>query len=473
MCIASELDFQTEEVYRIRILNEVGGLVQVSVDGGKSYSAVGRVKVVANARITGFAASSYTPHGTVAATAVHGIRIKTGRAASGVGKAQMPLMFSISPSEFAEIPQGYGGHIPRSSAVQVDIHTGESIFRNFSPYVGNPVSVERDHALQPLPEDYIPIAGETFVIIVKRPTRMPREIDFDNRAGGDVTVIYPDGAAEKIATVDRPVTGVGRYDATTFTGVGAINTNHGGVLTVSTAPICPHGTQEGGATETRGGFMVQPYFHAHEQGETKPQVMVIGPPPSPQPSPAEGEREKLALEGTPPLFFGCINLAWYPSKPDNSYRAQIRIDGGDWECVPCMVGRIDDAFTGTYLTGYFEKMGNPRKVEKGVTAVRLLFPQPDHELAARELKLEASEYSQKAIKSGVRPIRGTVEIQPKRPIVRSITTFYVDGRPVYSSSAYPAKYDWDTKQFSNGFHELRIETGEPPVAETRQVLVGN
>ncbi|MCE5314991.1 MAG: hypothetical protein ABFD49_05150 [Armatimonadota bacterium] len=463
-CNASELDSSSTEMYRIRIANVIDGLAQLSLDAGATYSAVGRVKVVANARITGFAASSYTPCGTVAATAVHGIRIKTGRAASGFGKAQMPLIFSISPCEFSEIPRGYGGHIPRCSAIQVDIRTGESIFRNFSPFVGSAVYVERNHSLVPMPEDYIPIEGETFVIVVKRPNRMPGEIDFDNHSGGDVTVIYPDGASEKIATVDRPVTGVGRYDATTFTGVGAVNTNHGGVLTISTAPVCPKGTVEGGALETRGGFMVQPYYHAHEQGETKPQVMVIGPK----------DASKPALEGTPPLFFGHINLAWYPARPNDSYRAQVKIDDGDWEDMPCMVGKIDDAFTPNYLTSYFEKICKPRKIEKGVTAVRLLFPSFDPELARSELDRQSWEYAEKAVKRGVCPVRGTVQIEAKKSAAGSITTFYVDGRPIYTSSACPTIFDWDTTRFSNGFHELKIETmpasGEP-IVEVRQMLV--
>ena len=107
--------------------------------------------------------------------------------------------------------------------------------------MGNPVFVERGHQLVALPEDYIPIDGETFVIVVKRPRRMPSEIDFENRAGGEVIAKFPDGTSEAIAHVDRPVTGVGRYDATTFTGVGAINTNHGGVITISTAPVCSSG----------------------------------------------------------------------------------------------------------------------------------------------------------------------------------------------------------------------------------------
>ena len=48
-------------------------------------------------------------------------------------------------------------------------------------------------------------------------------------------------AVHKPATVARPVKGVGRYDGTSFTGVGAVNTNHAGVITISTAPIQPPG----------------------------------------------------------------------------------------------------------------------------------------------------------------------------------------------------------------------------------------
>ena len=448
-CGADTLDFPANEVYRIRILNQVGGLVQVSLDGGRTYCAVGRVQVAANTRITGFSASSYTPQGKVAATAVHGIRIKTGQAADGLGKAQMPEIFSIIPKEFSSIPHGYGGHIPRSSAIQLDTHTGRYIFRNFSPYVGNPVYIERNHSLKSISDDYIPIIGDTYVIIVKRPALMPKEIDFENKVGGEVNAVYPTGRVEKIATVQKTVSGVGRYDATTFTGVGAVNTNHGGVLTISTAPVCPFGTREGGAVETRGGFMVQPDHHAHEQGERSPQVMIVKPV----------ESSKEMLEGHPPLFFGYINLAWQPNKQANSYKAQIKIDDGEWEDLPEMVGRIDNAFTPDYLTGYFERIGKPRKVEKGVTAIRLLFPEYETNYFAHELALETAEYARISTDSGTKVVRGTVAIKPAKD-AGSITTFYIDGRPAYSASTYGAAFDWDTTRYSNGFHEITIESDQ-------------
>ncbi len=438
-----------DELYRIRIENKPGGLVQVSTNQGLTYAAVGRVKVAANARITGFAASSYAPHGTVAATAVHGIRIKTGQSAFGVGKAQRPLMFSISPWQFAQIPNGYGGHIARSSGIVTDIDTGRAVFRGLSPYVGNPVFVERDHTLLPLPEDYIPVEGEVFVITVSRLADAPSEIDFENRAGGKVTAIYPDGSSKVIAEVDRPVRGVGRYDATTFTGVGAINTNHCGVITISTAPVCPPGTKEGGPVETRGGFMIQPYYHANEQGETSPQVMVVGPK----------DKAKPHIEGTPPLFFGCLGLAWYAGNAAASCRAQVKIGGGDWQDPPKVVGKADDALA-------------------GVTAVRLLLPAPDRKLIAAELAREAADAAARAARSGMKPRKGIIRFSPARPPRDAcVATLYVDGRAVYVSNRYPYDCTWDSTTSPNGLHSIRVEAvladDGSPVVETQQVLVKN
>lgn len=458
-----------EEAYRIRIQNWVGGLVQVSLDGGNSFSAVGRVTGVANARTIGFSASSYTPHGTIAATAVHGLRIKTGQyVAQGVGKAQQPMMFSITPYEFAHIPKGYGGHSPRSSGIYTDIYTGHSIFRNESPYVGNAVYVERDHSLQVLPEDYTPVEGETFLIVVIRPDKPISEIQFENKKEGKVTVIYSNGESKVIASVDRPVESIGRYDGTTFTGVGAINTNHGGVLTISTAPVCLPKTLEGGPVETRGGFMIQPYYHVMEQQEYKSQVMVIGPV----------DRTKPIMEGTPPLFFGNINLSRYWGHPENSYRAQIRIDDGEWEDAPEIVGKVDDAFKPAYLENYFNSKGTPRKITQGVTGIRLLFPKYDRTLLEKDLAQETSDYTERAIKEGVKPVRGTTVLASKFTSNENhLVNFYVDGSLKYMSSDYPYNYCWDSTKVSDGFHfiEMIIEfaLGGDPIVEKQAVLVKN
>lgn len=459
---------QKDEVCRIRIANRKGGLVQVSTDGGATYAAVGRVMHPANTRITGFAAASYTPHGTVAATAVHGLRIKTGQFALGVGKAQMPLIFSIVPLEFTNIPNKYGGHIPRSSGILTDIFAGRSIFRNLAPYVGNPVYIEENRCLAPLPEDYNPRGGETFVIVVGKPERCPQEVHFENKAGGKVTARYADGTCEALAEVIRPVVGVGRYDGTTFTGVGSINTNHGGVITISTAPICPPRTVEGGEVETRGGFMVQPYYHVREQQEGAVQVMVIG----------FKDEKKPILEGTPPLFCGCIGLSRYPNNPERSFRVQVSIDNGPWEDSPELVGRIDDAFTPVYLESYFTRIDKPRKVEQGLTSFRLLFPESDPKLVADDLTRESADYTTRALHSGEKRVRGTVVITPRKALAaKSMVTTFVDGKPICTSNESPYSCEWDTTRFPNGFHEIRIEScpvsGGYPIAEYQEMLVVN
>ena len=464
-----------EEACRIRVHNEAGGLVQVSLDGGVNWSTVGRVRQPANARIVGFAAAAYVPHGTVAATAVHGIRVKTGQYSLGVGKAQKTMLFSIEPLEFARIPNGYGGHRPRCSGIYTDIFAGHSIFRNESPYVGNAVYVERDHGLQTLPTDYTPVEGETFIITVTRPDKPIASIDFENKPQGNVTVNYSDGSSDVIASVDRPVKGVGRYDGTTFTGVGAVNTNHGGVLTISTAPTCPPMIEEGGSQETRGGFMIQPYFHVTEQGETSPQVMVIGPKQVALPEKVGRGHHVPAqpsLEGTPPIFFGSINTTRYWGKPEYSFTAQVRIDDGAWEDMPRVIGKVDEAFMPAYLNAYFAGKGRPRDIKQGVTAIRLLFPKYDPAVLARDLASEAADYTARI--KDMKPVKGTITIKPSKPRAGDrLVSFYVDGKLVYMASRSSVRWDWDTTKSANGLHEIEIETAGSSSTEKRVVLVEN
>ena len=276
----------------------------------------------------------------------------------------------------------------------------------------------------------------------------------------------------------RPVTGVGRYDGTTFTGVGCVNTNHGGVLTISTAPTCLPGALEGGPEETRGGFMVQPWYHVAAQGEAKSQVMVVrsisktGRPMDPAAKPEPG------LEGTAPLFDGCINLSKFPDHPENSFRAQIKIDDGPWEQMPKIVGKIDNAFTPEYLNSYFAKAGSDRKITKGVTAIRLLFPEYDPKLIAADLAQEVIDYLHRALKSGAVGRKGHIAVAPAR-LRRDarMVTYYVDGHIEHISNIYPFDFDWDTTTVMNGFHGIDIETlvdpTTPPIEESSLVFVEN
>lgn len=458
------------EVCRIRVYNYAGGLVQVSVNGGRLYGTVGRVSIPARARIQGFAAASYVDTGSVAATAIHGLRIKTGQYARGVGLAQKPMVFSISPAEFSQIPAGYGGHRPRSSAIQTDIPAGHSIFRNFAPYVGSRVFLERDRALKPLPGDYVPEDGDVFVIVVDEPTDSPVELVFQNHAAGAVTARYADGRSVQIARVLRPVRGVGRYDGTTFTGVGSINTNHPGVITISTAPVQRPGTREGEPPETRGGFMIQPRYHAAEHSETAPQVMVVE-------SMDESTAGRPALEGTAPLFFGCISLSRFESiHQDKATRLEVRIDDGEWESAPEIVGKADNAFGPAFLQDHFAQNNKPRVVKKGVTALRLLLPLPDAALLASQLNSEVAGYLGAA--RGFQPVRGSISLEPaKAPRAKSTVKLYVDGFPVAISNKAPYSCLLDTTVLMNGLHYVELETirdeSKERSTESRLIKVDN
>lgn len=341
---------QAREIFRIRVENSAGGRVRVSIDQGKSFTTVGHVRRPAVSLQKGFSASAYTPVGTVAATAVHGIRIRVGTA------SRTPMTISLVPSEFASVPSGYGGHIPYGSGIYTNIHTGKSIFRNFAPFVGSPIKLERDGRPVDLPKGWKPVRGDVLVVICYLPQPYLREIEFENRKGGAVTARYDDGREERIATVLQPVAGVGRFDAASYTGVGLVNTNHGGVITIGTSPISHSTLPEGKGKERRGGFQIQPSEHAKTQ-YAMPQSMVIAP--------IDGE---YPLEGQPPLFLGCIGLAYDPTDTACSFRAEVRLRGGPWQSMPEAVGKVNDALS-----------------RLGVTAIRLLFPRYDQEFLARSL----------------------------------------------------------------------------------------
>jgi hypothetical protein len=255
-CLAAE----PKELFRIRVENSAGGRVQVSIDSGKTFLTVGRVRRSAVAYYTGFAASAYVPDGSVAATAVHGVRLKVGTLVSD--KKRIPLTISLVPSEFDETPDGYGGHIPYGSGIYTDIPSGTAIFRNFAPFVGSSIMIETAGGPTKLPNAWKPVEGAVLVIISSLPQPYLKTLEIENRRGGAVTAEYDDGKSQRIATVTCPLKGIGRFDGTSYTGVGLINTNHGGVLTISTAPIATSKLLEGKGPERRGGFEIQPSAHA-------------------------------------------------------------------------------------------------------------------------------------------------------------------------------------------------------------------
>ena len=318
------------ELFRIKILNRPGGRIEVSSDKGMNYSRVGMVTDAAITTAEGFLAAKYAANGTIAATAVHGLRIKTSGATSG--SRYENRIISILPIEFHTEPERFGGHVAGNSGIMTNIPAGTSIFRNLAPFAGNQVYLQKSGILSKLPFDYSPEINDSLVIIVSLPDVMPNEIIFENRKDGTVEARYGD-RKEVIATVKQPVTGIGRFDATGYTGVGAINTNHGGVITVSTAPL--NGGEFGPSKlETRGGFQIVPSKHASTLN-ISPQLMIVAP--------VDADKQ---LEGSSPLFCGCIGLAFDSSDERTCFYADMKTDTSDWLPLPSLVGKYDDALIG-------------------------------------------------------------------------------------------------------------------------------
>lgn len=337
---------EMKELFTVRIENLQNGTVTVSADEGNTWTTIGKVLLAAGyLNKEGYTASGWADRGRVAATAVNAVHIKVRQ------NKERGVMLSVLPFEMYNPPADYKSYYSRNTSVITDIPAGTGFFGgDDSPFVGNPVFLEKDGKVVPLPEQYYPEEGDVYVIRVERPVRYPTEIDFENRFGGFITAIYPNGEKKLIGQVLRPVYGVGRFDGSLYTDVGRIRANHTGVICVSTSP-----------PGTIGGFQIIPDNHAMSPemryARLLTQWMVVGPPSITDPS----------TEGVAPLFKYFIRPTYHPPTPDrtiheelSSFIVQVRIKNGDWERMPSLTGRNDEAL-------------------EFLTHVRILFPldEPD------------------------------------------------------------------------------------------------
>ncbi|MCX5750599.1 MAG: hypothetical protein NT099_02865 [Candidatus Saganbacteria bacterium] len=359
--VAPENSPEFVEQYRVLIDNSFGGEINASSDQGKTWGKIGNVILpTQKVNTAGYTASLWAGTGEVAATAVNAIHIRTGiNTVEGRG-----IIFSILPFDAIgeiDIPKDWekstGEVVSPNSSIYTTILGGRGIFGGgFAPYVGNKVYLLKDGKAVQLESKYIPQVNDLILIVASRPVKYPKEIVFENRFGGFITLKYLDGEEKVIGEVLKPVQGIGRFQGSELSGVGRIRANHPGVIEVDTSPLY----------ET-GAFQIVPAAHGMSpemiNARVKTQWLIVGPPAVTEKSP----------EGIAPLFRYFI--APYYQENDllaedwenrllKRFLVDVKIKGSDkWQPVPAFSVDPNKA-----LPAWADRC------LENVTQIRILFP---------------------------------------------------------------------------------------------------
>ncbi len=325
------------EIGRLRVHNIQGGEIEGSRDKGLTWQMLGHViGPTQKTNPNGFTASKYGPPGRVVATAVNAIHLKAGQNT----KADRGIIWTLSPASTTSSGRvSLQSEISLGSSVYTDIPGGRGIFGGpFTPFVANRIYLdnERSNTLTPLPDNYKPKLGDSWVIKIERPRRYPREIIFENRFGGLITIDYRGQKPRVIGQVLRPVLGVGRFVGSYFAERGRLRANHNGVIDIGLAPPETRGT-----TGRVGSFQIVPANHAMSAETTYirelTQWMVVGPVSALDPS----------WEGTAPLFSQFLRPRFDPADFQGDwvddvagrfyFDCKMRLKNGrisDWQPLP-------------------------------------------------------------------------------------------------------------------------------------------
>jgi hypothetical protein len=346
---------QFAEQYRLKIWNSPGGTIEVSSDKGKNWRQVGSVIYpTERTNSDSYAAAAWVPNGNVAATAVNAIHLKISAEADGRG-----VVFSLLPREMLVKPLGYKSYFNSTSSIYTDIPAGTAIFGGgLAPYVGNIILLSRPgYAVVPWPVGYRPLINDKIYILVDKPVDYPKEIVFENKKGGAVTITYFNGVEREVGRVVKPVSGVGRFEGSLYAGPGRIRANHAGVIDVATSRL-----------GEIGGFQIVPAQHAANMKYplSGSQWLVIGP------LDASGE----AFEGRAPFFKSFIQPSYaagdlaatdWEDKLLDRFLVEVMLRGSDkWQPIPIW------EYNEFYLTGPVPGWAN--SALRDVTKIRILFP---------------------------------------------------------------------------------------------------
>ncbi len=361
----SQFNVPTVRMFLVLIENYNQGKVW-AIDGGTKTYICDVVKPATSAQRAsdGFWAAHYVrsqtgAYGCVAATAVNAIHLRCGP--SRIYDPKKPndwLASEISIIPFTELENA------GTSQLVVSSPGGNEIFNNWSPYVGNPVYAYDKNKWVPLDEYFLGStrsAPKDILIDVRRPTKHPRYIEFENWTKGDtikgvtmgecggVFLLDDENNRVQVAKVLQRVTQTGRFIGSEYADTGQVRANHGGVLDLSTSRWRGKIADE----NLRGGVQIIPANHAKYLHYNLGQNwfigggawMIIGPLSS---SPEDLLNSQYTndvglliepLEGAPPLFSSYIRPYLDQGDYESSFRFYISEDfGRTWRSPPEVEG---------------------------------------------------------------------------------------------------------------------------------------
>lgn len=320
-----------EELIELRIPCTVGEQVTAILPNSEPLKLGQVLAIPAKTNWPAYTASKWATPSSVCASAVNAIHILVD-VEEGRGR-----IISLIPA-VTTAPAATGG-----AFFTLDMDAGTGVFGGFAPLTGSRVTVEhegRESELTGVPEK-----GDTLVI--RSPLPEDPEVymtDIENRPGGRV-IAYGKTGARVIARVVRKIGGVGRFGGTAYQGIGRIRASHSGVIDVSTS-------KRGEV----GGIQIMPLEHALTSKEMLnawklTQWMIIAPLPGEPNLEGRGPLFKRALVPGPQLGDRLPDMwAQYGRKP----LVMCRRDGGNWERLPDVAGKVDDALKDvTHLRIYF------------------------------------------------------------------------------------------------------------------------
>ncbi len=336
-------DVRAEKFIELRIPCVKNSQVTAKLPSGEIINLGEVAQIPVKENYPAYTASKWAAKSSVCASAVNAIHMLVSV------KDSRGSIISIVPSVTVAPAARAGAYF----AIKSEAGTG--IFGGFAPLVGSRVTIMNPENNSERELDGVPDEGEILVIR----TDLPNEpevfmVEIENRPAGRV-ITWGDSGVKIVARVIRPIGGVGRFGGTVFQERGRIRASHSGVIDVATS-------RRGEV----GGLQIMPLKHALTSPEmisawSLTQWLIIAP-----------EFDHEDLEGQEPLFKKSLLPGTQLDdkfKFENFWNAYGRKplvigrrSGGDWEKLPEVSGRVDDALRDiTHLRLYFPMWNEPLK----------------------------------------------------------------------------------------------------------------